>query len=70
MCWPKNQLHSKKQKKLSVALWRRRFPEGVPLKPKSIFAIESEFGLEKNSDISHEDRELCNNAIREKRNKG
>ena len=26
---------------LAVALWRRRYPEGVPLKPKSIFAVVS-----------------------------
>ena len=55
---------------LAVALWRRRHPEGVPLKPNSIFAVESEFGLNQNLDLSQEEWELCTNTIREKRNNG
>ena len=27
---------------LAVALWRRKNPEDIPLKPKSIFAVEAE----------------------------
>ena len=44
--------------RMAVALWRRKNPEGIPLKPKSIFAVEAEFGLEKNSDMSEEESEI------------
>ena len=55
---------------LAVALWRRKYPEGLSLKPKSILAIETRFGLKNNSELSQEEREVCTNAIREKRNNG
>ena len=55
---------------LALALWRRKNPEGIPLKPKSIFAIEAEFGLKQNSDMSEEKRQICINAIKNSRNKG
>ena len=51
-------------------LWRRKNPAGIPLKPKSIFAIEAEFELEQNSDMFEEERQICINAIRSSRNKG
>ena len=54
---------------LAVALWRRRNPEGVSLKPKSIFAIESNF-KDNIDDLTQEEREECINAIRNKRNNG
>ena len=30
---------------LAVALWRRKNPEDIPLKPKSIFSVEAELGF-------------------------
>ena len=53
----------------AVALWKRKNPEGVILKPTSVFAIESDFGL-KNSNLSEEDKEICINALKNRRNQG
>ena len=66
--WAKETTTFPEANNLAVALWRRRYPEGVPLKPKSIFTVESEFGLDQNSDLSQEEREICINAISQKRN--
>ena len=55
---------------LVVALWRGKLPEGIPLKPKSIFAMETEFGIEQNSDILEEERKICIIAIRNSQNNG
>ena len=51
----------------AVALWKRKNPEGVTLKPTTVFAIESDFGL-KNSNLSEEDKEICINALKNRRN--
>ena len=54
---------------IAVALWRRNNPEGIALKPKSIFAIESDY-VSNLANLSPEDREECINALRNKRNSG
>ena len=43
-------------------------PEGVPIKPKTVFAINTDFGLNQNSKFSEEEREICINVIRNSRN--
>ena len=53
----------------AVALWKRKNPEGVTLKPTTVFAIESDFGL-KNSNLSEEEKEICINALKNRRNQG
>ena len=54
---------------LAVALWRCNYPKGIILKPKSILATESNFGLDDNTDlIIPEERKVCINVIRNKRN--
>ena len=55
---------------LAVALWRRKNPEDIPLKPKSIFSVEAELGIEKNDKMTEEERQICIDAIRNNRNKG
>ena len=55
---------------LAVALWRRKNPGDVPLKPKSIFAVEAKFGLEQNDNMTEEEKQICINAIRNNHNKG
>ena len=42
--------------------------DSITLKPKSIFAIESNFGLDDNTDRTLEEREECISAIRIRRN--
>ena len=39
------------------------------MKPTTVFAIESDFGL-KNSNLSEEDKEICINALRNRKNQG
>ena len=53
-----------------VALWKRKNPEGVTQKPSTVFAIESDFGLNQNSNLSEEEREICINALKNSRNNG
>ena len=55
---------------LAVALWRRKNPEDIPLKPKSIFAVETDLGFEKNDKMTEEEKQICIDAIRNNRNKG
>ena len=55
---------------LAVALWRRKNPEDIPLKPKSIFSVEAELGIEKNDKMTEEERQICIDAIRKNCNKG
>ena len=50
----------------AVALWKRKNPEGVTLKPTTVFAIESDFGL-KNSNLSEEEKEICINALKNRK---
>lgn len=52
---------------LAIALWRRGNPQGVTLKPKSIFTIQTYFNDNLN-DLTQEGREECINTIRNKRN--
>ena len=43
-------------------------PEGVTLKPNTVFAIKSYFGLNQNSNFPKEEREICINALKNNRN--
>ena len=52
----------------AVALWKRKNPERVTKKPTTVFAIESDFGLTQNSNLSEEEREICINALKNSRN--
>ena len=40
---------------MAVALWRRKYPVGVPIKPKPIIAVESDFGLSQSLNLSDEE---------------
>ena len=48
----------------------KKNPEGIFFKPKSIFVVEVKLGLEQNSNMSEEVRQICSNAIRNSCNKG
>ena len=56
--------------KLAVALWRRKNPEGMPVKPQTVFAISIDFGLNQCFNLSEEEREICINTLRNNRNNG
>ena len=45
-------------------------PEGVTQKPTTVFAIESDFGLNQKSNISEGEREIWINALKNSRNNG
>ena len=55
---------------LAVALWRTKNPEGIPVKPKTVFAIDTDFGLSQNSNLSNKEKEICTIAQRNNRNNG
>ena len=55
---------------MAVALWSRKYPKRVHLKSKSIFAVEAEFGLSQNSNLSEEEKKICINTIKNNRNNG
>ena len=48
----------------AAALQKRKNQEGVTQKPTTMFAIESDFGLNQNSNLSEEEREICINAVK------